>query len=52
MSCDECNDSPLRGAFYRWGNANIEIVACKKHWLEIREVLNKAQDKKIKKEKK
>ena len=43
MSCDKCDNEPLRGAFYRWGTATVEIIACKKHWLEIREVLNKAQ---------
>lgn len=44
MSCKACEETSLRGAFYRWKNANIEIVACKKHWLEIREVLSKAQE--------
>lgn len=43
MSCKECQNKPIRGAFYRWGKANIEIIACKEHWLEIRDVLNKAQ---------
>ena len=43
MSCDKCDDEPIRGAYYRWKNANVEIVACEEHWLEIRDVLNKAQ---------
>lgn len=43
MSCQKCDNEPITGAYYRWKNANIEIVACKEHWLEIREVLNKAQ---------
>lgn len=43
MSCSECENNPVRGAFYRWKNANVEIIACKQHWLEIREVLTKAQ---------
>lgn len=44
MSCKKCSEEPLLGAYYRWGVANVEIIACKEHWLEIREVLNKAQD--------
>jgi len=43
MSCKNCQSNPLFGAYYRWKTANIEIVACKKHWLEVREALNKAQ---------
>ena len=43
MSCEECNNNAIEGAFYRWKNANVEIIACRKHWLEIREALNKAQ---------
>ena len=43
MSCKNCEQNPLAGAFYRWGTANVEIVACREHWLEIREVLNAFQ---------
>ena len=43
MSCKNCDENPLVGAYYRWGKANVEIVACREHWLEIREVLNEAQ---------
>jgi len=43
MSCEKCEKEPIVGAFYRWKTANIEIIACKEHWLEIREALNKAQ---------
>ena len=43
MSCSKCEKEPIKGAYYRWRNANIEIVACKRHWFEIREVLNEAQ---------
>ena len=43
MSCKDCDNNPLREAYYRWGIANVEIIACRKHWLEIREVLNEAQ---------
>lgn len=43
MSCIDCEDKPIRGAYYRWKTANVEIVACEKHWKEIREVLNKFQ---------
>lgn len=45
MSCKECNDNPIHGAYIRWKNANIEIVACEKHWKEIRKVLVDAQSK-------
>ena len=44
MSCEKCNNEPIRGAYYRWKNANVEIIACEEHWREIREVLNKAQE--------
>ena len=39
MSCSSCEDEPITGAFLRWHNANVEIIACKKHWLEIRDAL-------------
>lgn len=45
MSCIDCDEHSIHGAYYRWKNANVEIISCKKHWLEIREVLNKAQEK-------
>lgn len=41
MSCQKCEDEPIRGAFYRWKNTNIEIIACKEHWLEIKEALSR-----------
>lgn len=37
MSCRECDENQLNGAFYRWKNANIEIVGCEEH---IKEVMN------------
>ena len=43
MSCKKCEEEPIRGAFYRWKIANVEIIACKEHWLEIREALSKMQ---------
>lgn len=46
MSCENCEEQPIRGAYYRWKNANVEIVACEKHWKEIREALNNAQKEK------
>ena len=39
MSCEDCDNEPLRGAYLRLGAANIEIVACRKHWLEARDLL-------------
>jgi hypothetical protein len=46
MSCIDCEEKPIRGAYYRWKNANVEIIACEKHWREIREVLSEAQSEK------
>ena len=43
MGCDKCEKEPIRGAFLRWKYATIEIIACKEHWLEIRNVLSLAQ---------
>lgn len=45
MSCRACNEEPLHGAFLRWKSTNVEIIACREHWLEIREVLMVAQRK-------
>ena len=44
MSCEKCDKEPIIGAFYRWKNANVEIIACREHWLEIRKTLNEAQN--------
>lgn len=46
MSCINCEDDPIRDAYYRWSNADVEIVACREHWLQIREALNNAQSQK------
>ncbi len=45
MSCDECDKMGDEGEvyYYRWKHANIGIIACIEHFMEIREVLNKAQ---------
>ena len=45
MGCSECEKVEKLGmiAYYRWGKANVGIIACEKHFLEIREVLQKAQ---------
>ena len=50
MGCKKCENEPILGAYYRWKNATIEIIACKEHWLEIREVLNKAQNEEVRME--
>lgn len=47
MSCIDCEENPIYGAYFRWKNANVGIIACKKHWLEIREVLVNAQAKSV-----
>ena len=41
--CDEFQDNQDRHYYYRWGAANIEIVACEKHIKEIFEALNEFQ---------
>jgi len=41
MSCKECKENPI-DTFYRWKNANIEIIACEKHWMEVRDALTEA----------
>lgn len=46
MSCKNCDEEPIQGAYYRWGNANVEIVACQNHWSQIRNALNNAQQSK------
>ena len=51
MSCQKCEEEPMRGAFFRWKNANIEIVACKEHWLEITDILNRRNELEIFREK-
>jgi len=45
MSCEQCNKVQESGitSYYRWGTADIEITACKKHLQEIYDVLNKIQ---------
>jgi hypothetical protein len=45
MSCDECEiyQDGMTIAYYRWGKANIGILACPKHATEIISALNKAQ---------
>jgi len=43
MSCDACSQDPLRGVFYRWKHANVEIVGCRDHVREILAALNAVQ---------
>lgn len=45
MSCDECDiyHDGMKVAFYRWGRANIGLLACPVHAQEIIKVLNAAQ---------
>jgi hypothetical protein len=45
MGCESCEKTEALGmvAYYRWGKANIGIIACPKHAKEIIEALNKAQ---------
>ena len=45
MSCKECDEFQETGNvfFYRWDNANIGILACKKHASEIINKLNEIQ---------
>lgn len=48
MSCINCDEKPITGAYFRWKNANVEIIACEEHWKEIRDVLRKEQVKRPK----
>jgi len=43
MSCDDCETADQLGHvyWYRWGTANIGIIACKKHAREVIDYLNK-----------
>ena len=46
MSCKECNyiqNETTSTSFFRWGAANIEVRACKKHLKEIYDVLRAHQ---------
>ena len=52
MSCEDCeaaqselHDSPHEALipYYRWNNANVAIIACDKHFIEIQDVLSKSQ---------
>jgi hypothetical protein len=46
MSCDECDkyQDEMKVAFYRWGRANIGIMACPTHAREVMDALNKIQE--------
>lgn len=43
MGCEECEkqDGSQGVAYYRWGTANIGILACPKHAKEVIYFLNK-----------
>jgi len=45
VGCDECDKANREGrvAYYRWGKANIGLIGCKKHVLEVIEALDKIQ---------
>ena len=45
MGCDKCDAVAETGSIYwfRWGAANVGIVACQHHFMEIREALMAAQ---------
>ncbi len=47
MACEKCEEvqDDHMEAYYRWKNANILIVGCKEHLLEIFNALNEAQKK-------
>ena len=46
VSCKECDRMDTEGKvyYYRWGASNVGIIACEKHFMEVREALNKAQN--------
>ena len=45
MSCEKCNEAQdtLGKAYFRWGNANIELNGCDEHLGEIFFLLNLIQ---------
>ncbi len=46
MSCEDCNlknEGQAGIAYYRWKNANIAMMGCEQHLLEVFKALNKAQ---------
>ena len=46
MSCRECEIAQQEEStvyYYRWKNANVVILSCKEHFLEIRDALNAKQ---------
>lgn len=42
MSCKKCEEFQDSGmtSYIRWGNANVEVIACEQHLREIFKVLN------------
>lgn len=45
MSCPDCEKAGENGgiAYFRWGSANIGIIACDVHFREIAAILVEAQ---------
>lgn len=45
MGCEQCEAVEGSGQVYwfRWGAANIGIIACGKHFMEVREALMATQ---------
>jgi len=45
MSCKACRKAQehLSAAYFRWGNANIELRGCDRHLREVINALRKAQ---------
>lgn len=45
MSCKACEEFQVTGEvyWYRWGNANIGIFACKAHAMQVIEALREIQ---------
>ncbi len=50
MSCKDCDKFEEEGkiAYYRWGTANIGMIGCEKHLVEIFDALNDIQEEKEK----
>jgi len=42
--CDEYNEGQKGVAYFRWGTANIGLMACPKHLKEVMDVLRKHQE--------
>jgi len=45
MSCEKCEEAAKSGlvAWFRWKHANVGLIGCREHLIEVMEVLRAAQ---------